>query len=426
MGWLQNVKAKLSRKMTGLLYADVMSGRTPIYSAFGNDVYASDVVTQATACVTTEIMKLAPTHVMRKGADIVPVHAGDSLQRVLNAPNHYMTTADFLSKAMYTYFSKSNSWIIPTYRRDGTGRKIYTGLYPVDPADVVFMEDAAGQLFVELRFTSDSEKWVLPYSDVIHLRRNYGAAEYMGGGVDGRPDDRGLLSTLDINHKMLTGISKAMKASQAVNGVVKYGSVIGQEQSEAAMKEFEAKLQNSQSGFIVLDMRGEFIPIARDIKLVDTDTLKFIDEKILRNFGVSLPILTGDYTKAQYEAFYQKAIEPIIIQLSQEFTRVLFTPNERSYSHEVKFYPKELIFMSMDQTISMINLLAPTGGMFENEKRVAFGMRPLAELEGKRYMSLNWIDANQANQYQVGEEKDDGQGNTKADQQHDGGAENEE
>ena len=40
--------------------------------------------------------------------------------------------------------------------------------------------------------------------------------------------------------------------------------------------------------------------------------------------------------------------------------------------------------------------------MFENEKRVAFGLRPLPELEGKRFMSLNWIDANNASAYQVG------------------------
>ena len=39
---------------------------------------------------------------------------------------------------------------------------------------------------------------------------------------------------------------------------------------------------------------------------------------------------------------------------------------------------------------------------FENEKRTIFGLMPLPELEGKRYMSLNWIDANDASQYQVG------------------------
>lgn len=38
----------------------------------------------------------------------------------------------------------------------------------------------------------------------------------------------------------------------------------------------------------------------------------------------------------------------------------------------------------------------------KNEKRAALGLRPPPELEGKRYMSLNWIDANNVGQYQVG------------------------
>ena len=50
----------------------------------------------------------------------------------------------------------------------------------------------------------------------------------------------------------------------------------------------------------------------------------------------------------------------------------------------------------------VIKELSPTGALFENEKRVALGLKPLPELEGKRFMSLNWIDANNANEYQVG------------------------
>lgn len=412
MGWLRDLIDHVTGKGSGLRYADVMSGRTPIYSAFGRDVYASDVVTQATSCVIDEIKKLAPTHMIQNGMDISPAGAGDHRQRVLNRPNHYMTTFDFLGRLMYLYYSKCNSWAVPTYRVDDLGRRTYTGIYPVDPAGVTWIEDASGRLFVELRFAADPKPWLLPYSDIIHLRRNYGADEYMGGGPGGLPDDRGLLTTLEINHQMLQGISKSMKASQAVNGVVKYGSIIGKQQTEQAMAEFEEKLRKSESGIIAMDLQGQYIPITKDIKLVDAATLKFIDEKILRNFGVPLCILTGDYTKAQYEAFYQKTIEPIIVQLSQEFTRVLFTTNEsESRGHKIQFLAKELIFMSIDQKISMINLLAPTGGMFENEKRVAFGLQPLPELAGKRFMSLNWIDVNKANEYQVGKDDGDGAGN---------------
>jgi len=57
--------------------------------------------------------------------------------------------------------------------------------------------------------------------------------------------------------------------------------------------------------------------------------------------------------------------------------------------------------MTVSQTLEMINMLSPTGGMYENEKRVALGLRPLPELEGKRYMSLNWIEADLAAQYQT-------------------------
>lgn len=422
MGWLRNLKKDVSKKETGLIYADAMTGRTPIYSAFGRDVYASDVVMQATNCIIDEIKKLAPAHVITRGMDVEPVPAGDNRQRVLNNPNHYMTTFDFLGRLMYLYFSRWNSWAVPTYRVDKLGRKTYTGLYPVDPQTVTFTEDATGTLFVQLRFANEPQPWTLPYSEIIHLRRSYGADEYMGGGPGGIGDERGLLDTLEINHQMLKGIGKAMTASYAVNGVVKYGSIMDRERTVEAMAEWEKKLQNNQSGIVPIGMEAQYIPITRDIKLVDANTLKFIDEKILRNFGVPLAILTGDYNKAQYEAFYQKTIEPLIIQLSQEFTRVLCQESE-GRGHKIQFFSKELIFMSTDQKISMINLLAPTGAMYENEKRVAFGMHPLPELAGKRYQSLNWIDSSQAAEYQTGKESEN---EPPADDPHDGGADNEE
>jgi len=196
-----------------------------------------------------------------------------------------------------------------------------------------------------------------------------------------------------------------MNASYAINGVVKYNTMLDDGKTEAALKELERKLINSESGFLPLDIKADFTPLERRTQIVDEATLKFVDEKILRNWGVPLPILTGDYTKAQYNAFYQKTLEPLIIAISQALTKKLFTERERAFGNKVELYPKELIFMTVEQTLEMIKELSPTGALFENEKRVALGLRPLPQLAGKRYMSLNWIDANNASQYQVG--KDD-------------------
>lgn len=400
MGWLDKLKRKPPKTQK---WAQQLNGYTPIFSQFGTNIYASDVVQQAVKCIVDEMKKLNPTHIRYKGNDPVPING--NIQTILNNPNPVMTTSEFLEKIMWLLLLNYNAFILPTYYiwtdKDGTERRIYDGLYPLKPTQVDFIEDGDNQLYVKMRFENNFET-TIKYDSLIHIRYNYSVNEYMGGDATGQPDHSALLDTLQLNQNLLEGIAKAMNASYAINGVVKYNTMLDDGKTEAAIKELETKLKNSESGFLPLDLKSEFTPLERSTQLVDEPTLKFIDEKILRNWGVPLSILTGDYTKEQYEAFYQKTLEPLIISISQAFTKKLFTQRERSFGNEIKLYPKDLIFMTVDQTLQMVNMLSNTGSIYENEKRVAFGLRPLPELEGKRYMSLNWVDVDIANQYQVG------------------------
>ena len=384
-------------------YAAMLNGYTPIFSQFGDDIYVSDVVQQALNCIVSEMKKLNPLHVKIKGSDVTTVTS--SVQKVLKNPNPLMTTSDFIEKIIWLLFFNYNAFVIPTFRtwtdEDGNERRFYENLYPVAPTQVDFIEDASDRLYVKLTFANNYEI-TLPYSDVIHIRYRYSVNEFMGGNKHGQPNNEALLKTLDLNDTLLQGISKGMKSSFAINGVVKYKTMLDGGKTEQALKELEAKLMNSENGFLPLDISAEYTPINRSIQLVDDKTLKFIDEKILRHFGVPLPILTGDYTKQQYEAFYQKTLEPLIIAISQAFTKVMFTAREKSYGNEIRFYPKNLIFMSVDQTLEMVRLLGDSGSLYENEKRVAFGLMPLPELEGVRMQSLNYVDVEIANKYQVG------------------------
>ena len=385
-------------------FAPTLDGFLPLYTQFGTNIYASDVVQQAVKCIVDEMKKLNPTHVRYNGQDPIPVKS--TVQDVLNNPNDLMTTSEFIEKIVWLLLLNYNAFIIPTYytwKDDNTGveRRYYEALYPINPIQVDFIEDASGRLFVTFWFWN-GYKTTIPYDDVIHIRYNYSVNQYMGGNKLGQPDHEALLKTLELNNDLLQGVAKAMKASYAVNGVVKYNTLIDEGQTEAALKELERKLRNSESGFLPLDLKAEFTPLEHKSTLVDEATLKFIDEKILRNWGVPLPILTGNYTKDQYEAFYQKTLEPLVIAISQAFTKKLFTKREKAFGNKVELYPKELIFMTVAQTLEMINSLSPTGALFENEKRTALGLRPLPELEGKRYMSLNWVNADNADQYQLG------------------------
>lgn len=413
MSWFSNLFKKGPKNTK---FAPTLDGFLPIYSQFGTNIYASDVVQQALKCIVDEMKKLNPTHVRYKKSDPIPVKG--NVQDILDNPNQLMTTSEFLEKTCWLLLMNYNVFIIPTYyvwteeRIDASGNKIlverrrYEALYPINPTQVDFIEDASGRLFVKFLFWNGYTT-TIAYDDVIHIRYNYSINQYMGGNEMGQPDHQALLSTLELNDTLLRGIAKAMKASYAVNGVVKYNTLMDQGKTEAAMKELEQKLANAESGFLPLDLKADFTPLEHKSELVDEGTLKFIDEKILRNWKVPLAILTGDYIKEQYEAFYQSALEPLIKAISQAFTKKIFTSRERAFGNKIELYPKDLIFMTTAQKIEMVNLLAPTGAIFENEKRTIFGLVPLPELEGKRYMSLNWIDANDASQYQVGKENID-------------------
>lgn len=403
MEWFDKLFRRTPKKSK---YAPTLDGFMPIYTQFGTNIYASDVVQQALKCIVDEMKKLNPTHIRLNGDYNDPTPVKSTIQDVLMNPNDLMTTSEFLEKTMWLLLLNYNAFIIPTYYtwiddKTGAERRYYESLYPIKPTQVDFIEDASGRLFVKFWFWNGYTT-TIPYDDVIHIKYNYSVNEYMGGNEMGEPDHTAILNTLELNNQLLQGIAKAMNASYAVNGVVKYNTLMDDGKTEAALRELETKLKNGESGFLPLDIKADFIPLERKSEIVDDSVLKFIDEKILRYWGVPVPILTGDYTKTQYEAFYQKTLEPIIIAFSQAFTKKMFTRRERAFGNKIELYPKDLIFMTMEQTLEMINLLSPTGALYENEKRAALGLRPDPKLEGKRYMSLNWVEADKAAQYQLG------------------------
>lgn len=397
MGLFDYLRQRIEEKKQKVQFARMMNGQTPIFSQFGNNIYASDVVQQAVSCIVQEISKLNPTHVkLIDGVDSIPQDS--DIQNVLDAPNEVMSTSDMLEKITWNLFLNYNSFILPTWN----GGRL-TGLYPLQPANVDFFEDVSGKLLVKFHFNNGYDSGMIKYSDVIHIRKNFSVNDYMGGNSQGQPDNGALLKTLELNDILLQGVGKALKSSFAINGIVKYNTLVDDGETEAALRTLEAKLKNSENGFLPLDLKTEFIPFQKQIEMVDADTLKFIDEKILRQFSVPLCILTGDYTKEQYEAFYQKTLEPIIIKLGQCFTKGIFSTRANlGYGNKIVFYEKELIFMTMTQKLELARILGDRGAIYENEIRVMFGLQPLPELNGKRKQSLNYVDVEIANDYQLG------------------------
>jgi HK97 family phage portal protein len=365
---------------------DVLSGRTPIYwTDAGESIYVYDVVQQAVYSIVTELKKLDPVHVrsMNNG-DFVSVNG--NIQSVLDCPNPFMTTSDFIEKIAWTLLLNYNAFIYPIWEG-----KVLKALYPLQPNLVEFDTNygGSGQTWCRFHFPNGF-KGDLPYENIIHLRKQYSVSEFMGGNAEGQPDLQPLRDTLRLNDSLLKGLAKSLNMQMAINGMVKLKTMANSADQEAKIKEFEKKLQSNESGIGIVDIGSEFIPINKQVNLLDSTTLEFIDKKIFRWFGVSIPIVNGDYTTEQYEAFYQKTLEPIVKSMGQAFTKGLFTNRAAvGFSNQIRFYTKELIFMNTDQKIRLFDILVDSASCYKNEMRTAFGMRPLKELEGQMATSSN-------------------------------------
>lgn len=370
---------------------DILSGIVPIYSSgFGDNIYASDVVQQAIYSIVTELKKLDPVHIRAVMGSNDFISVGGNIQKVLDAPNPLMTTSDFIEKVAWNLLLNYNAFIYPLWNGD-----TLEGLYPLQPRTVEFDADygGTGKTWIRLHFPNGL-KHDMPYEDIIHLRYRFSVSEFMGGNEQGQPDFGPLLDTIKLNDTLLKGLAKSLNIQTSINGVAKLKTMVNTDDQIKRVKEFEKKLQSNESGILPLDISAEYIPIQKQVQLLDATTLEFIDKKILRTFGVSIAIVDGDYTAAQYEAFYQKTLEPIIKSMSQAFTKGVFSKRQaQGFNNKIVFYTKELIFLNTDQKIKLFDILVDSESCYKNEMRTAFGLRPLKELEGQLAASSNKTNA---------------------------------
>lgn len=399
-----NIFKFIKNKARNYAYAKMLSGNTPVFTSFGNDIYASDIVKACIRCKSNEISKLQPKHIRNIDEDKQEI-VKSPINRLLKfSPNPLMTSKEFLEKITWLYESTFNCFIYPTYYLTKTSKggesKVFTGFYPLDPITKTFLEDeATGELFIEFTFRN-GEKYTLPYKDIIHLRKDFSFNDLMGGNENGEKDDKSLLKILNVDNTLIEGLEKNVKAGLSINGMLKINTMLDEGKQAEEIEKFEQKLKMSNSGILPIDLKSDFIPINMNPTTINKDTLSFLENRILNTLEVPLSILSGDYTDEQYQAYYEKTIEPFIQLLGQAFTKVLFTDREIDCGNEIIFYSQSLLFTNTQNKIAVADILGNRGALTDNQLLALFGYPPF-EGGDIRHMSLNFINRDIADSYQM-------------------------
>lgn len=375
--------------------AQLINSFNSLITNYNSEIYNDLTVRSCVDTIARHVSKLKPVHII-KDEDGRHLQS-TTINSLLNSrPNIYMSTADFLYKVTSQLLYYGNAFI---FLQKDTQNNII-GFYPIDFATCE-LKEVNNALYLKFNFYT-GKTIAVPYTDIIHIRRNFSSHDFLGQDAY-----QPLQETLSNLFKARRSISNKVENSGKISGVLKIKGNVGQEnwitQAKTFAKNFMS-FSNDTGGIAAVDSSTDFVPITNKVESAEDTQLKYLQSEVYSYFGLTEAIVSGNYTETEWQAFYESIIESIKIQLSQEFTAKVFTDQERKYGNLIDFNSNRLTYASTANKVSMVKELGALGLLTTNEARELFDLPPVEDGD-KRLVSLNYINAAKADEYQLKEKE---------------------
>ncbi|MEW8957793.1 MAG: phage portal protein [Moorella sp. (in: firmicutes)] len=343
----------------------IFNGYAPVFTPWSGNPYEADVVRSAVDAIARNAAKLKAKHIRRVDGKVIPV--GGQIERILQVrPNPNMNAYDFLYKLVTTLMIDNNAFAYPLW--DGVN---LIAIWPVNCNMAEFLEDASGTVYVKFYFGT-GQHVVLPYSEVIHLRRHFYKNDMAG------ESNKPVNATLEAIHTTNEGLAQAVKTSANLRGILKYQGILKESDIKANRDRFVNEYMTMQNtgGIAALDGKADYIELKNDPKMINAAQMKELRDAVYRYFGVNESIVMGKYTEEEWNAFYESTIEPLAVQMSLEFTSKLFTERELGFGNEIIFEANRLQYASVKTKLALREMV-DRGALTPNEWREVFNLAPV-------------------------------------------------
>lgn len=376
--------------------AQLINSYTNFITNYNAEIYNDLSVRSCVDTIARHVAKLKPVHIIQdENGRNAQKSSINSL--LANRPNIYMSTSDFLYKVASQLLYYGNAFV---YIQKDNKQNI-NGFYPIDFTSCE-LKEYDNNLYLKFNF-NNAKNIVIPYTDIIHIRRNYSTHDLLGQDAY-----KPLLETLTNLSKSRQSISNKVENGGKISGILKLSGMVSQSEWKTKAELFADWFKSSTSksgGVATIDSTADFIPVSTKAESAEEAQLKYLQSEVYSYFGINEAIVNGSYNETEWQAFYESIIEGIKIQLSQEFTAKVFTAKEKEYGNIIDFNSNRLTYASTTNKVNMVKELGALGLLTTNEARELFDLPPVEDGD-KRLVSLNYINADKADEYQLHKEKD--------------------
>lgn len=345
----------------------------PVFHSWNGMIYESLMVRAA--------IDARARHASKLKAEIIGSAKPDLCAKLKKRPNPWDTWSQFLYRVSTMLDCSNNVVLVPVYDKG----LVKIGFFPIFPTDakIVSYKD---ELWLRYKFKYSSGNAACKLSECAMLRKFQCQNDFFG------ESNEPLDSTLDLISIEKQGIKEAVKSTAGYKFMARLSNFSKLEDLEKEREQFsesafgkEAKAKNG----LLLFPNTYQDPKQIELKpwLPDKDQMAQINENVYNYFGVNADVLQNKASGDSWSAFYEGAIEPFSIQLSETLTAALFSEREQSFGAEIVFTANRLQYMNFSDKLAFVQGMTDRGLLMIDEAREVFSLAPLPDGQGQRFLA---------------------------------------
>lgn len=337
-----------------------LTAYSPVFTSWRGAIYESERVRAAIDARARHISKMS---VRILGS------AKPTLQtRLKSAPNAFQTWSQFLYRTSTILDVHNTCYIVPVIDKyDNT-----TGIYTVLPSRCEIVQYKEEPY---LRYTfANGQTAAIELNRCGILTKHQYKDDFIG-------ERNCLEETMQLIDIQRQAIKEGVKSAATYRFMAQLSNFSKASDIAAERRRFSEENFSADAGAGGMLL---FPNTYQNIKQIDSKPfvinaaqMQIINKNIDEYFGVNDAVLSNSATAEQLDAFYNGALEPFAIQLSEVLTKMLFTLNEQAYGASVHVASDRLQYMNVQSKISLIQTLGDRGMMSINEARALLNYAPI-------------------------------------------------
>ena len=339
----------------------LLNGYVPVFHTWSGEIYESQFVKAS--------IDAKARHASKLGVTIEGGTKSELMTRLKKAPNGLQTWSQFLYRVSTILDVQNTAFIIPL--RDKYGTTI--GVYPLKPVSYELLQTKTGELWVRFKLEGN-EITAEKLSDIGILTRYQYKSDFFGDS------NSALNETMQLISIQRQGIEEYTKNSSTYRFMAKLTNFAKAEDLALERERFDVEnFQGKNGGGILLfpNTYNEIKQITSQSYVVDTEQLKLIERNVYDYFGVNEDIIQNKAHGDAFSAFYEGAIEPFAIQLSEVLTKMLFTERETAFGAGIYFTSNRIQYMNNSDKLNVSKDLLDRGVISLNEAREIWQLPPI-------------------------------------------------